>query len=458
LPADPAKLPLTQTEPLRLVLRQLPLVLVASSVNAVIVAVTFEVTSFTGVAAGWATIIIALSALRLRLALRRRALPMTSVSIHRLSRWLLAESALSGAAWGAGPVIFFPPDIAKQVFLAFAIGGMVAGAAVTLTSLLPIFRVFVLLSVPPFALRLLWEGSSTAIAMAAMLGVFAIALYIVGTTLNRSLMELLQSQVERDALVARLSSVLASKFEAEGQLHQSQKMLAIGQLTSGLAHDFNNFLTVVIGNLALVLERVRGEERLEHFINAATMAAERCERITKQLLAFARRQQLDPAPVDVAGLVEQISELLRRTVRQDHRLEFRFPPDMPLALVDANQLQTAVLNLVLNARDATPSGGTISLSATRTTLSDPLPVSFSDLMTGDYVDLIVADNGAGMSTAVMDRVFEPFFTTKEEGKGTGLGLSMVYGFARQSGGAVHIESVEGEGTAVHLLLPAALPV
>jgi PAS domain S-box-containing protein len=231
---------------------------------------------------------------------------------------------------------------------------------------------------------------------------------------------------------------------AQEQLRQSQKMEALGQLTGGIAHDFNNLLTVVVGGLDLIARQVK-DERLQRYAANALTAAERGARLTAQLLAFSRVQKLEVKPTFLAPLIEGMRPLLRNVLGATIEKRFELDETMVPIMADPTQLELAVLNLAINARDAMPDGGVLTLCTTsRTIANDP------ELEDGDYVELAVSDTGIGMDAEVKSRAFEPFFTTKEVGKGTGLGLSMVYGVARQSGGTARIDSESGEGTTVRL--------
>jgi signal transduction histidine kinase len=230
------------------------------------------------------------------------------------------------------------------------------------------------------------------------------------------------------------------RLKAEAALRQAMKMEAIGQLTGGLAHDFNNLLTAVIGNLDLI--RVRGEQNVRKWAENALKAAHRGSKLTSQLLAFSRTQKLDTVPIDVNNLIAGMKELLDQSLGPTIRLKSQFAPELPPALADANQLELAILNLSLNARDAMPDGGALEIA---TALS---PDAKSVLVS-------VADTGTGMSPEVLARAFDPFFTTKPTGKGTGLGLSQVYGIVQQAGGEVTIDSKLGRGTKVTLHLARA---
>jgi PAS domain S-box-containing protein len=238
-------------------------------------------------------------------------------------------------------------------------------------------------------------------------------------------------------------------LEAQEQLRQSQKMEALGQLTGGIAHDFNNLLTVVVGGLDIITKRAT-DLKLKRYAENALAAAERGARLTGQLLAFSRTQRLEVRPTLVAPLIQNMRPLLRNVLGPGIEKRFDLDEAMMPVMADPTQLEVAILNLAINARDAMPDGGTLSF-ATR-------PVAVTDepeLEDGDYVELTISDTGVGMPPEIAERAFEPFFTTKEVGKGTGLGLSMVYGMARQSGGAARIESRPGKGTSVRLLFRKA---
>lgn len=231
-------------------------------------------------------------------------------------------------------------------------------------------------------------------------------------------------------------------------------MEAIGQLTGGLAHDFNNLLTVISGNLEMAESRL-SDEGVRHLLREAQDAAQDGAKLTNQLLAFGRRQSLNPRQSDIAELVGAISDLLRRTLGEAIEFKTIVTGFRNEALVDGSQLQNALLNLVINARDAMPKGGRLSIEISRVKLDVDYARMYPNLKPGNYVLISVTDTGTGMTAEVQEKAFEPFFTTKDAGAGTGLGLSMVYGFARQSGGNVQLYSEQGHGTSVRIFLPAA---
>ncbi|MFL5298473.1 MAG: PAS domain S-box protein [Phenylobacterium sp.] len=239
--------------------------------------------------------------------------------------------------------------------------------------------------------------------------------------------------------------------QAREALFQSQKMDAIGQLTGGVAHDFNNLLMAVLGSLELVRKRLPFDPKVTPLIENAIQGAERGATLTQRMLAFARKQELALEPVDLSALVRGMQGFLQRTIGPAYRLDVRIPGGLPQVTSDGNQLETALLNLVVNARDAMPGGGGVTISGRRERVHAVRP----GLSPGEYVVLVVQDTGEGMDEATLARAMEPFFTTKGVGKGTGLGLSMVHGLTGQSGGQLTIQSRKGEGTSVELWLPVA---
>ena len=273
--------------------------------------------------------------------------------------------------------------------------------------------------------------------------------------------ELERQVAERtEALTEALAQLKAEGEErerAEAALRQAQKMEAVGQLTGGIAHDFNNMLTGVIGAIDIMKRRIASGrlDGLDRFMDAASISAQRAAGLTARLLAFSRRQSLDSRPTDVNGLVVSLEDLLRRTMSEQISVSIVPGSQVPAALVDANQLESAILNLAINARDAMPDGGALTVETTLVTLDEEQCNKWPGMKTGRYVVVAVSDSGVGMDAPTLEKVFDPFFTTKPIGQGTGLGLSMVYGFAKQSNGQVRIHSAPGSGTTVKIFLPMA---
>jgi signal transduction histidine kinase/CheY-like chemotaxis protein len=245
--------------------------------------------------------------------------------------------------------------------------------------------------------------------------------------------------------------------EKEQALRQSQKMEAVGQLTGGIAHDFNNLLQVILGNLESLQRHLPGDSgRLQRAANQAVNGARRAAALTQRLLAFSRRQPLDPKPIDVNSLVQGSSDLMHRTLGETIAIETVLGAGLWRVEVDPNELEAALLNLAVNARDAMPEGGKLTIETVNTHIDQAYAASHTEVLTGQYVAICISDTGVGMTVATVNQAFEPFFTTKPVGKGTGLGLSQVYGFVKQSGGHVKIYSEVGQGTTVKLYLPRLL--
>ena len=290
----------------------------------------------------------------------------------------------------------------------------------------------------------------------AKVRVFA-ELYRKTRELERLNFELERRVEERTAALAEANAKLEQRVEertrereaALAQVHEMQKMESLGQLTGGLAHDFNNLLMGILGSLDYLSRQPLSDPKAKHFLTAARESADRGAALTKRLLAFARRQELRPEPVDVQRLSESMAEMLQRSLGPTIQIEMDFDRDLALISVDPNQLELAILNLALNARDAMPDGGRLHIAAQLETGATGL------LADGDYVRMTVTDTGTGMDEATLKRCSEPFFTTKEVGRGTGLGLSSVLGLAAQSGGGMRISSVLGHGTTVELWFPVA---
>jgi signal transduction histidine kinase/PAS domain-containing protein/ActR/RegA family two-component response regulator len=274
----------------------------------------------------------------------------------------------------------------------------------------------------------------------------------------RSVADLLTSQARlreaNETLEQKVEARTRELMAAEAALRQSQKMEAIGQLTGGIAHDFNNLLAAMSGSLQVVQRRLdKGLSDNKRYLDMALNSVQRAAALTQRLLAFSRRQTLDPKPLDPNQLVRGLEDLLRRTVGPSVELQVEETPGLWTVRADVSQLENALLNLCINGRDAmAPHGGRLTV-ATENSALDGAAAAGLDLPAGDYVHICVTDTGAGMSPEVAARAFDPFFTTKPIGQGTGLGLSMIYGFARQSGGQVRIESATGQGTTMHLYLP-----
>jgi signal transduction histidine kinase/ActR/RegA family two-component response regulator len=310
--------------------------------------------------------------------------------------------------------------------------------------------VYVRSALQPLSLRL------ERYAVIALLVAMAAAMFVVVIVTQRALAATNRELTGKGADLARaneeLRNEIAHRQRVEEALRQSQKMEAIGQLTGGIAHDFNNLLQVIVGNLEVLQLKLGKDADERRFVAAALRGAARGAALTQRLLAFARRQPLDPKPIDVNRLVVDMSELLHSTLGESIDIEAVLASGLWPVMADANQLESALLNLCVNARDAMPEGGRLTIETANATL-DERYASEHDVGAGEYVMMAVSDGGTGMTQDVAEHAFEPFFTTKDVGKGSGLGLSQVYGFIKQSGGHVKIDSAPGQGTTVKVYLP-----
>ena len=453
---------------------QAPKVLVANVINAgVVVAVLWgRVASILL----WGFLASMLAMVAVRWALGRgfsASAPPSAMATW--ARRFLVGSAISGLIWGAGAtVLFVPDDPATHVLLAFVVGGMAAGASSSIASHLPAFYAFIVPALAPLVIRFALVGDRFHWGMFAMLTLFGLLVTMIARTTHRTIVESHRLGFVNDALVERLGDAhqeleganvalerrvadrtaeleaeTVARREAERRLHRTQKLEAVGRLTGGVAHDFNNLLTVIVG----ALEAIDGcviEDRRAELVRQAREAALRGGGLTRSLLAFSRREQLHPEVVDPGEVITRLTgPMVRRTLPDAIDIQVDVPDQPRLIEVDRAQFETAVLNLILNARDAMmPRGGTLTVLLRTQTVN----AGTDSLRPGDYVEIYVADTGAGIAPELLDRIFEPFFTTKGE-DGTGLGLSMVYGFADQSGGAIRIDSKLGFGTSASLFLP-----
>jgi signal transduction histidine kinase len=261
---------------------------------------------------------------------------------------------------------------------------------------------------------------------------------------------------EKSQIEQRLNIAKESLQKTEEQLRQAQKMEAIGRLAGGVAHDFNNLLTIILGNCDLVLDLPCLDEEARSMIDLIRQTGERASELTRQLLAFSRKQRLVPEIIHLNAIVGNLSRMLRRLLGDDVELVTRLADDLGLVKIDPGQIGQVLMNLAVNARDAMPDGGTLTLETFNLELGEDLAAQNADIHIGPHVVIAVTDTGCGMDETTMSQIFEPFFTTKEKGKGTGLGLATVHGIVRQSGGHITVSSVVNQGTVFHIYLPAVL--
>jgi signal transduction histidine kinase len=434
------------------VFRQMPIALIVNFVNAALTA-----SVLTPVARGplpllWFGIVVLVTSGRWLLS-----------HLYRLGggageprRWAIlgaCGSLCAGLSWGVGAALLLTIVPAPAAaFLIIVVCGMCAGAIVVSVSHLPTLLAFVLSASLPMAVRFAVENSATGRVLGLMTIVFAAALALGGRQLNRIFADGMRLRVELNEANLRLQAEMAEHRTTEAALRQAQKFEAVGHLTGGIAHDFNNLLTVVIGNLLLARGHAGADPTLARLLDSALQSAERGVGLIQRLLGFARRQSLDPRSTDLRRLVGGVEPLLRQTLGEAIDLRIVADADLAPARVDANQLELAILNLAINARDAMPAGGSLRIGLeNRSTDSGSPP----ELRPGQYAVIAIADSGTGMDEDTLARAFDPFFTTKAAGAGSGLGLPMVQGFAAQSGGAVQIRSRPGAGTTVELWLPQA---
>jgi signal transduction histidine kinase/CheY-like chemotaxis protein len=355
--------------------------------------------------------------------------------------------ALALFAWRRGRDMMF---IFRSVFWAFAVFVTVCGVS-RLLSILTLW-------VPAYGIEGLTKGVLALISVGIVAGLLLMLprFLVMQTRIQlqqayAALAEEVRLRRSAEAMVQRFREIEAT----ESQVRQAQKMEAIGQLTGGVAHDFNNILTVITGTIEILGEAVKDNPYLAQITNMIGAAAARGADLTQHLLAFARRQPLQPRSVDVNALVIEAARLLRPTLGEHIEIESMLAHDSAPALIDPSQLSTAILNLALNARDAMPNGGKLTLETRNVVLDENYAGMNSEVNPGSYILIAVSDSGPGIPASLLEKVFEPFYTTKDVGKGSGLGLSMVYGFVKQSNGHIRIYSEEGHGTTVKLYLPQA---
>jgi signal transduction histidine kinase len=421
-------------ERLRVAFQQVPVAVGVTVVNATLMAAVLMGAEEHQRVYAWLAATVVFAGARLALWWTYRG---SSPASTRLGRWSAASAcgALgAGLLWGVGSVLLLPQSETYQMFWVFLIGGMCAGATALHYAHLPTLVAFVVPASSPLAIRFALEGSGRPAAAAAMIAVFVAALVVISRNSSKHFGEMLRLRLDPAA-------------------RHAQKMEAVGQLTGGIAHDFNNLLTAVLSLLALLRKRLPADEQQAvHLLDNAIQGAERAVALTRRLLAFGRRQALMPEVVDLSVLVHRMSTLLGTSGGSCVRVTMRFPEALPPVEVDTGQVEQALLNLAINARDAMPQGGDITIAAredqVRRREADRLPP-------GHYVVLSVTDTGVGMDEATLTRATEPFFTTKGVGKGAGLGLSMVHGFVAQSGGRFRLRSRKGAGTVAEIWLPRA---
>lgn len=459
MPSAPGELPI-ETERVRSVFQQAPVTLLVTVINAILTAIVLAPVVSHRLLSVWAGMIVAVSVARwaVRQSFLRRS--PQSAQVRRWAALSVLGSLATGVLWGVGATVLFPVSETYQLFLAFVVGGMCAGATTVNSAHLPSVLAFILPASLPLAASFLAEGSTPRLVSALMILVFASALSLTSLLAHRAFGERIRLQLALDRQGRELSDAnerlrgeVAERRNAEAALRQAEKMEAMGQLTGGVAHDFNNLLTVILGNLDMIASRPDDPASVERLARSAFTAGRRGTELTDKLLSFARRQVVQPETVNPNRLMSEFLPLLQRAVGETVAVELVLDSQLDQTRVDPNQFQAVLLNLAVNARDAMPSGGRLRIETRNVALGLEDAADMPEVRPGNYLCIIVTDSGTGMDPAIAARTFEPFFTTKEVGKGTGLGLSQVYGFVRQAGGHCRLRSAPGQGCAVELYLP-----
>jgi signal transduction histidine kinase len=404
-----------------------------------------------------------------RAVVRRRFLAAEAPAAVTWARWYAVGAGVSGALWGAGSVLLYASgDHTSELILVFVAAGMTAGAAGTMAYYLPAFFAFVAATLLPLAARILLEGGTLHVAMGALGVVYGAALAIVARNTSHAVSQAFRLGFENDALLARLSGAQEALEDANRTLEQrvqersaelkrqdealqeARRMESLGLLAGGVAHDFNNLLTVILGNAALLQDSPALARAPEGPLGEIRKASERAATLVSQLLASSRRQARSPRVLDLNAVVSDAERLLGRLIGEHIELVVSLAPAPLAVFADAAQLEQVIVNLATNARDAMPSGGTLTLE----THAEELAVG-GPRAAGAWVVLSVRDTGVGMDAETRRLAFHPFFTTKEVGRGTGLGLATVSGIVEQSGGHVLVESEPGRGSCFRVFLPRA---
>ena len=444
-------------EQVRTTYAHLPLTLSVSVLNSILVGFVLNSVVSQSRILIWVGLVVGLSALRLatwRAYMRRKDL------WHR-SRWTQFSTAgalASGILWGASTFVFLPLDVSHVLFLALVIAGMCAGAATVHAAHFPSVIAFILPATVPLIVNLLMQDNKLQVASGIMAGVFGVSLCLASlqfrkwfreTTAARLILARRKKQINEANV--RLRAETANHHATEAKLQHAQKMEAIGLLTAGVAHDFNNILLAIGGSAELIASHRAPDSPHARQFRTIIEAVERAATLTRQLLAVGRKQSLMPRPADINEILRAMEELLITTLGGHGSIELQLASTPSIVFVDTAELERAVLNLVINARDAMPNGGLVAIRTANLNVDDPN--SETEGLVGNLVMISVSDTGIGMSESVRLRAFDPFFTTKDIGHGSGLGLSQVYGLVKQSGGESRIDLYIGRGATVSIYLP-----
>jgi len=411
-------------------------------------------------AAGWFGAIALLAAVRIWLNWRYRRDAEKARHVIFWERVLLAGSLLSGLIWGVGAIVLLPADPASQWLWSLTVAGMCSGAVALHAAHPRSAMCYILPACIPLMGRVSFGGGIEGWLSSGLILTFILMTMLnarkVGSEFGRIFslqLAMKRKSIELDEANHRLNREIAENQRTAAELHQSRKMEAVGRLTAGVAHDFNNLFTVILANLELIARRSDRED-VRRLAGTAIDAVESGAQLTASMVAFSRKQVLKPQQVDLNALVERTMAMLTGSADSAVTVRFACPAGEFPARVDSAQLQTTLLNLTSNARDAMDGKGEISLTLDeRSVAQDTRLPTGSQLVPGRYVVITVADDGPGIAPEILDKIFEPFFTTKPVGRGTGLGLAQVFGFVTQSGGAVDVASEVGVGTQFRLFLP-----
>jgi signal transduction histidine kinase/CheY-like chemotaxis protein len=440
---------------IRASLEHLPLTLTVSVVNSFLLGLVLAPVSPPPIVAIWIALVVLLSLLRLALWYAFRRIDPGTNSWATLAT---IGALLSGVLWGCTPLLFAPLDEAHLLFLALVLAGMSAGAATVHAAHVPSAIAFIVPAIVPLARTFFILGGRLQTISGLMTVIFGISLCMAITKFSSWFRKTTEAELilaaktrELDAINKRLVAEIASHRATEAQLRQSQKLEAIGRLTAGIAHDFNNLLMAISGSANVIAMRAGAGNVFASYLAIIAQSVERGTALTRRLLAFGRQQTLQPRSVDVNDVISGLKDLLATTLAGQDRLDLQLAQTQVTAFVDVNQLEQAILNLVINARDAMPDGGVVTVGTANVALSG-LEVGAGNLV-GRFAVISVSDTGTGMPDHVRIRAFDPFFTTKRSGEGSGLGLSQVYGLVKQSGGETRIDTEPGKGTTLYMYLP-----
>jgi signal transduction histidine kinase/CheY-like chemotaxis protein len=460
-----------RAEQIRTLYRQSVWVFVANPVNALIVSIVLHRWTSRSVHFGWviAMVAVTIGRLLLRRAYLRRQPPTQEAGLWG-ARFAVGTMA-TGAAWGLGCALLFnPAETLNQPIITFVLGGMIAGASGTLASYLPAFIAFEVPALAALAGRMALEGDAAHMGFVALLLVYGVVMTMVSANTQRSLVEAFRLRFENDALLAQLTAARgtleevnhtleervaerSAALERQSQaLRDAQRMESVGMLAGGIAHDFNNLLTVVLANVSLLQSSRLNDQELQS-VEEIRSSANRGASLVSQLLAFSRRQILKPQVLDLAKVVAEMEQFLRRLIGTRVELHVAIGPGTLPVKADPSQVQQVIINLATNACDAMPDGGRLTIETSAFDRDDG--VAGPPLTPGRYALLEVRDTGVGMDADTRRLAFNPFFTTKEVGRGTGLGLATVYGIVEQSGGSIFIDSEPGRGSSFSVYLPRA---